>query len=533
MDAVQPALSALAILCRDKRFARELSSSPAFALPSTQSIYTAAPPPIQFWGFAPVARGGNALERSTLLGRILAFSAELGDPSVNSLFRDGLPTTRQQEASLEANVSFVRGRLHMIQVAAAEIVTNLLKAAGPTKEATMLWLAQSLEENKEHTKTQPNPTISSSPFFMLNVSSLFLHLCKPFMGQEDKLKKVDWKYLLSAETQRVFPRGSSMLVDEEASGLAEALAASLPPDADINFMTKAFFLCWRSLGMGAAKLFDELKMIERSLNYHWEDLQNGAPHALNEFSLQSVLQAVLLGPALLQNIVAFCCAASSVLVSALEGDGSEPTSEAESVLPLSAATDTQKAVLAAIPTEFVETLFSLLLGVAKKRPDELNAGGLESVLRLLLFLLRRPWATPNVHLRSQLGKVLHSVFLPRLERANVEYMEQMSVDGPQTTLLSSVQACQVHMAPTLLLLYGAMEAMPFYDKVSCRHYISAVIRFLWSQSSHRPAFRRIVSASPAAEEVGGPSDFVIFANGVLNEINKQILEMQEKVSTIY
>jgi hypothetical protein len=42
-----------------------------------------------------------------------------------------------------------------------------------------------------------------------------------------------------------------------------------------------------------------------------------------------------------------------------------------------------------------------------------------------------------------------------------------------------------------------------------------------------------VSASPAAEEAGGPSDFVIFANGVLNEINKQILEMQEKVSTIY
>ena len=143
------------------------------------------------------------------------------------------------------------------------------------------------------------------------------------------------------------------------------------------------------------------------------------------------------------------------------------------------------------------------------------------------------------------------MFLPCKERDsafgwNERYSQIHYPDGIQSHMMESLLASQRHLAPTLLLLYGDVERTGFYEKISHRRRISAILKHLWDLPSHRPAFRGIALSQEAtplsvAMEVEGsgvepgvstenlPADqrasfFIRFANGLLNETNKLVSE---------
>ena len=124
---------------------------------------------------------------------------------------------------------------------------------------------------------------------------------------------------------------------------------------------------------------------------------------------------------------------------------------------------------------------------------------------------------------------------------------------------------QKHLAPALLLLYGDVEHTGFYEKIGHRRRIGAVLKYLWSLNSHKPAFRGIATSDakapvpvhvhvhvPIEAETGvgitgaegaeieldsdasttslhgftggEASYFIRFANGLMNETNKLVAE---------
>jgi len=135
--------------------------------------------------------------------------------------------------------------------------------------------------------------------------------------------------------------------------------------------------------------------------------------------------------------------------------------------------------------------------------------------------------------------MIHDVFIPKAHRddshrpliANHSLGHngtQAAPDGPQSFLTISLPDAQHHLAPTLLLLYGDVSKTGYRDKEINRHYISTVLRYLWQEQSHRPAFRKIVTEPSGT----GGTHFQGFASGVLEEVNSQFVSLQQFLSTI-
>ncbi|RYH31359.1 hypothetical protein EON65_02720, partial [archaeon] len=176
---------------------------------------------------------------------------------------------------------------------------------------------------------------------------------------------------------------------------------------------------------------------------------------------------------------------------------------------------------------------------------------LTSVLSLILYFLRRPWAMQSPHLRAKLGLVLYNVFLPVTVRGSRDemYTHLPSMDTPHTNLLSIHLEAQHYLAPALLLLYGDVERTGYYEKLTNRRSIMIVLKHLWTLPTHRSAFRGIATvdvdtrhleestgagagSSSGAAQDGGRNSFVRFANGLLNETNALVATTMDKLSEI-
>lgn len=135
----------------------------------------------------------------------------------------------------------------------------------------------------------------------------------------------------------------------------------------------------------------------------------------------------------------------------------------------------------------------------------------------------------NYNLRAQMGDILYDIFLPpeakgeRGGRSDIPpsaYTDPMAAGQPY---LQSNVAAQENLAPALLLLYGDVEQTGYYDKMNHRAKISTLIKYLWESKEHRPAFRRITDDNDS---------FIKFANGIMNETNRLISDIMQKLPEI-
>mmetsp|Transcript_8658 Transcript_8658/g.8588 ORF Transcript_8658/g.8588 Transcript_8658/m.8588 type:complete len:560 (-) Transcript_8658:67-1746(-) len=277
-------------------------------------------------------------------------------------------------------------------------------------------------------------------------------------------------------------------------------------------------------------------------------------------TLKATTDALILDKTLLCDVVKFCETAACALMTAFQEratPGVSTSGESWRMLP-SDMNQAQRDLLQSLPEHLVDDIVIILIFVSKVHPACLSTSPLDNVLNLVVFFLRRPWAVQSPHLRAQLGSVLYQVFIPHKERGNGSdsYTGYPQSDGPHSSLLSSNLESQQFLAPALLLLYGDVENTGFYDKLPFRRSIMAVLKHLWSLSTHRAAFRGIalntapsttpvppVSGSDVMEVEGVVSNrdgilpeegagvismstdddeenyFLRFANGLMNETN--------------
>jgi len=503
---------------------------------------------------------GAALEHRTLLGRVLRLSPSAHDSRLTDMFKEPM---RQTRSALDNKVGELRKLCQASASLGAEMLLACLKSGGLAKTAAIQWIVSSLENNTEAEKEQPSPLLGSSAGFLINLGVAMLDLARPVMGDADKLRKVDLHFVFSREGKAVFPEDCTKLMpaayySSEVAAAASASSSSsnsnsnsvLPPPPpamagnavkEFSFISQSFFLCWRALHLGVVSQTTHYGSIMQQLHHYRAGLETGEYRALHLFTMKMSFDAQLLGPDMQRDLLQFCAAASTTLLSALQ-----PTNAAEGKGWLHRAEDItteQRFVLERLPEHLVDDILSLLLFAAKTAPSSLQQAPLESTLSLVVFFMRRPWAVQKPHLRAKFGLLLFHVFLPVAQRSHEEMWTNLpSVDGPHTSLLDVHAEAQSFLAPALLVLYGDVERTGFYEKLKNRRCIMVVLKHLWTLPSHRPAFQGIatVKSGPASGamdvegegEVQGEDYFVRFANGLMNETNSLVATTMDKLVEI-
>jgi ubiquitin conjugation factor E4 B len=471
-------------------------------------------------------------------------SADFQNPKNHEFFKDCHKMSRQVG---EGKVKQLRDGLMRVQTSAHETLLALLKAS---KEDTLAWMRQSLQLNVEAAKDQPNRLAAASPGMLLNLGSVMLRLCRPFLSDPAKLSKVDWAFLTSADGLATFPTDDMRLLQLTEDERARLLASGDTGVAgkEFNFISQSFFYCWRALHIGVVSEVDQYRNIVRRLSHYSGGLATGDPNSVQALTFKLLADVHMMSPDLVKDLLEFTEGACGSLMEQLEGpagSGKEPASSSSSgddwMLPRSSCPPAVLRLLTTIPEHLITDVMEILLFVAKTQPTQLCTSRLDSVLSLTVYFLRRPWAVTSPHLRAKFGQVLYYIFLPVANMPGEErWSGEAPRDGNHSSLLGTLVTAQNNLAPALLLLYGDVEKTGYYEKLTHRRHIMVVLKHLWMLPTHRPAFRGIAKSSSGAGEEGadGQDDgaevsyFIRFANGLLNETNSLVAQTVELLGDI-
>lgn len=178
-----------------------------------------------------------------------------------------------------------------------------------------------------------------------------------------------------------------------------------------------------------------------------------------------------------------------------------------------------------MPEHFVEDITTITTHISRFKPELFQTAPqpMEWMMECVVTLLADSFLVHSPHLRAKLGSLIYEVYLlpdfkPAHDRREVPFQQ------PHLSLLQTQSCAQVHLAPALLKLYGDIEHTGQEDRMTNRHQIACVLKYLWDAGpEHRTTFRRI-----AADR----ESFVRFANGLMNETNSLVASMMEKLPEI-
>ena len=137
-------------------------------------------------------------------------------------------------------------------------------AGSPAKEVAIAYLIDAVALNAEAEKDQPNPQFFSSPGMLGNLSAVTFKLCKPFLDDTNKLKKVDWAFISHKDSEAILPRDCQKLTK---SLEGEKVDAIVPQAKEFNFITQSFFITWRALHLGLVSQYTKYINYLRHLNH--------------------------------------------------------------------------------------------------------------------------------------------------------------------------------------------------------------------------------------------------------------------------
>jgi ubiquitin conjugation factor E4 B len=174
-----------------------------------------------------------------------------------------------------------------------------------------------------------------------------------------------------------------------------------------------------------------------------------------------------------------------------------------------------------LPEHLLEDVVTVPIHLARIAPSSLQslAPAFPHLFAVVVRALAKSEEVHSPHLRAKLGDLLFEVFLGPTEKPH----QRQSTVGPQHSFLHNDAAAQRDLAPALLKLYGDVEHIGFYEKLENRFNIALVLKHLWSSPGHRSTFQHISQDSQA---------FTKFANGLMNETNRLVGTMMEKLPEI-
>lgn len=497
----------LTVLCRNKALATVFTAIPGFLLTPGGPMS------------GPMT--GRRLQNATALGILMRFSCGQ-DPAIQQMFTN---ITKRTKNDVDNSISAVRNKLTNVQATCADLVTLLLKAGGPARERVLEWLEQAVQVNAERAKENPDVNVTSSNGMMVNLTTVLLRLCGPFLPPDPKNKDALINLDYVATQNVVFPFDATRLLghSDDAHQVDDRRPLSTPNP--FNFITRCYFLTARSLHLGPVAMMGQYMRLLRQLSY-FQSRMNGAdqdPRLRAHFdalaTTKMVLDAEILHPELLHDLVRFMLLSSKVVTRMCAGK----KDVSDLVLPLPDPSPAEGNVLAFIPEDLVDDICDALIFAARMEPRALSGAvaavpnGLENLLVMMLVFLSSPAYVNSPHLRAKMSQVLYYIFLPadEAEEGGNGRQAPTAFQAMAAELLKTHSLAQQHLAPCLLALYGDVEQTGFYDKLEHRYHIACLLKHLWSLESHKPAFLRI------AED---DTKFVKFSHGLMNHINSLVTD---------
>lgn len=478
----------LTVLCRVKALAAVFTSIPGFQLT----------PPLT----------GRRLQDATALGIVLRFCAD-ADPAVAQMFTN---ITKRTKTDVDNSVQSLQSKLSTVHNAATELLKLLLKTGGATRESVLAWLEQAVSVNAERAKENPDANITSTNGTMLNLTMVLLRLCGPFLSPDAKKTHLINATFLGVQSP-TFPFDATKLLGNTSDADERRVIVANGSASEFNFITRCYFITARAVHLGPVAAMGQYMRLLRQLSY-FQSRMNGADgadprlraHFDSLVTSKMVLDAELLHPDLLHDVLRFVLLSSTVVTSICCGDDQQPQTDGNRLLQLPLADPKEHALLKHVPEHLVDDICSVLIFVARLQPKALQSFALDELLRLILVVLSSPAYVRSPHLRAKMSEVLFRVFLPTEESDERETAG--TAFGIQ--LLTNDPLAQQHLAPCLLALYGDVEHTGFYEKLEHRYNIACLLKYLWKQPGHKRAFLRI-----SEDRVS----FVKFAHGLMNHIN--------------
>mmetsp|Transcript_338 Transcript_338/g.491 ORF Transcript_338/g.491 Transcript_338/m.491 type:complete len:880 (-) Transcript_338:180-2819(-) len=520
-------VSGLKELCSHKKAAACLTRVPSFLLPAegSEKSKERVTPPVptlppgasaqqqRFFRMVQamsagrsgyLRRSGPALEKDTLLGLVLRIGLPMENPAVSSSFQNAASRTMKD---VKQGIEGMRRQLRIYQDKCNELVRALVTAGADARGQVMNWIIDALLVNIGADAMRPDRSKVSNAQTLLNLAVVLLKLCEPFISDEKKSALINPGFASFAEGH-----GGVFITtgDNAVPRLAEnPVMPSEPYKPKNSFIPQCFFFTARALHLSVVSGSSyHMGILRQVNNTAWQLRQRNEnaqsdPNFNHILSMQYANEVSLLAPEMIADTLRFLNLTARFLVR---------------------IDDSQ---LALMPEHFVDDICDLTTFISRVEPKTMQGLDLGNIFKMVVKLLSPKYAhtVRNYNLRAKLGDVLYEVYLPPNVDGSSSVPRSVSCDpltGGQPYLLSDASA-QETLAPSLLLLYGEVEHTGYYEKMSHRAHIAALLKYLWESTEHRNAFRRITQ---------NKESFIKFANGIMNETNSLIASVMEKLPEI-
>lgn len=457
---------------------------------------------------------GHAFERQTLLGYFLGLTSMSRDPSKPSEFFRR--PTEPSHAEIQATMANLRTHLDDLSDKLHKVIIEIMKRSSFSKHQVLYWIGACLHGNIIRKKMVAQmfeflATSQAEDGFFLNLSTLLLKMCQPFMDPlSPKLLKINPQYC-------AVPVGSDAIGQESTGlhvvGLDSETRLVAPPDEEqitlkitktFGFVTECFFMTHHCLSIGLwtvcekyRKLMNELAQLQQM--YQTEGMLNERHKVQFENSIikQLSLKTHLLNPTLIDLVLQFYIATASWLNQlALAGDNFEEiTSFKEVEIPLPTETP---AGLLFVPEFIVETMADFIIFLRHFSEDTLeNAGrSLHHLVTFFVIYMGSPERVRNPHLRAKLAETLEALIPVNRSQNSSGLLSPSSVNmfNRQNAFLQH-KIAPFYLPQALLQLFVDIEftghAMQFEQKFGYRHHMYSVLQYMWKQDKYKDTLRTL------------------------------------------
>ena len=466
--------------------------------------------------FLPVSRlaNGRSVEYDTLLGPFFKVS------TLPDIFGNGSPAIRSNFSNLESRqnsevakmVQILRDSIVDAQNHLHEIVKGLL--GKDTRECMLSWIATAVQSNAGRSKMRIDPLKCATHGFFLNLSSVMLYLCMPFMGpyESKAWERIDIGYAYFDGRLRLTDETRCAASLEEVGAYEEAHAKALAK-GKYHFICECFFITAKVLHLGLLKSVREFLENMRELSRHQHRLRgleaSQASWANGPYRGQTMQQINQLKAWINEHKeihLCYECAIQEerVLKQALAfyrllggwllrlatggGEGGSGSAGAGGAGGSGGGAGDVRVTLTEefkmLPEFYVDDVVQLLVFVSKlaeRQPRVIMDEDLDGFMSFLVIFMGCPQHINNPYLRAHMVDVLHHwVPPPNATHPLAHKFANIFEYHPIGNKL---------LVDHLLRLYVDIEFTgghnQFYDKFNIRHQIGEMLQYLWEIPVHR------------------------------------------------
>jgi len=458
---------------------------------------------------------GAAFEKHTILGRFLRLSS-LPDDFFNSVPNFFLEPSRQSESEMHGITDNIRRQIDVIVAKLHEFLYNLVQKPDMQHEV-LYWLGICLHTNSQRAQMYLDYNRVAKCGFFLNLTHILLKFCEPFLIPQSKLLlKVDCRYgAIVATPDSILKRETPI----HLIGLNKAVTMVEKPDnmppvvggnAKFKFIPEMFYITQQCYKSGFIKVFENyqelMKRLQKLSGVYQDARAQGTGDQMivnikNDFEngirRQLAVKAHLINPSLTDLALKFSVASSYWLVQQTLAGKDFTEAKHRELKPKALPTEVAPA-LTVIPEFFPENIGDTVRMLGYFSEDTLErCEQLQHIMEFFAVFLGDINRIKNPHLRAKLAECL-AAFLPKEKslESNLFSFSFRKKSFEKSTVVPKI------LPKSLLQLFVDIEftghAMEFDQKFAYRHFMYAILEYIWKMPSYYATFKKLYEEGKVA-----------------------------------